>query len=96
MSRSPSEPPRPEISRDPDAPAASETDRSHRRPQSTRRDPAAAAARAARHPRGDNETYALVIPEGTQFVAVLNNDLSTAQSREGDRFTMTVRAPGAI
>lgn len=41
----------------------------------------------------NNETYALVIPDGTQFVAVLNNDLSTAQSNKGDRFTMTVRAP---
>jgi hypothetical protein len=33
------------------------------------------------------------IGNGTQFVAVLNNDLSTAQSREGDAFTMTVREP---
>jgi hypothetical protein len=40
-----------------------------------------------------NETYALTIPEGTQFVAVLNNNLSTAESQEGDPFTMTVRAP---
>jgi YMGG-like Gly-zipper len=37
---------------------------------------------------------ALIIPNGTQLVAVLDNDLSTAQSREGDRFRMTVRAPG--
>lgn len=36
----------------------------------------------------------LIIPNGTQLVAVLNNDLSTAQSREGDRFQLTVRAPG--
>ena len=41
-----------------------------------------------------NETYALTIPEGTQFVAVLNNNLSTAESQEGDPFTMTVRSPG--
>jgi YMGG-like Gly-zipper len=40
-----------------------------------------------------NETYALTIPEGTQFVAVLNTNLSTAESQEGDPFTMTVRAP---
>jgi hypothetical protein len=40
-----------------------------------------------------NETYILNIPEGTQFVAVLNNNLSTAESQEGDPFTMTVRAP---
>ena len=36
----------------------------------------------------------LVIPNGAQFVGVLNNNLSTAQSHEGDRFTMTVRSPG--
>jgi hypothetical protein len=35
-----------------------------------------------------------VIPNGTQIVAVLNNDLSTQNVREGDRFTMTVRSPG--
>jgi hypothetical protein len=39
------------------------------------------------------DVYVLVIPSGTQFVATLNNDLTTAQTREGDRFTMTVRAP---
>jgi hypothetical protein len=35
-----------------------------------------------------------VIPNGTQIVAVLNNDLSTQNVREGERFTMTVRSPG--
>jgi hypothetical protein len=35
----------------------------------------------------------LIVPNGTQLVGVLNNDLSTAQSHEGDRFTMTVRSP---
>jgi YMGG-like Gly-zipper len=35
-----------------------------------------------------------VIPNGTQLVAVLNNDLSTQNVREGERFTMTVRSPG--
>ena len=35
-----------------------------------------------------------IIPNGTQVVAVLNNDLSTQNVREGDRFTMTVRSPG--
>ena len=34
-----------------------------------------------------------VIPNGTQLVGVLNNDLSTQNVREGDRFTMTVRSP---
>jgi hypothetical protein len=33
-----------------------------------------------------------VIPNGTQLVAVLNNDLSTQNVREGERFTMTVRS----
>lgn len=35
-----------------------------------------------------------VVPDGTQIVAVLNNDLSTQNVREGERFTMTVRSPG--
>lgn len=35
-----------------------------------------------------------VIPNGTQLVAVLNNDLNTQNVREGERFTMTVRSPG--
>jgi hypothetical protein len=39
------------------------------------------------------EVYALLIPDGTQFVATLNNDLSTAQTHQGDRFTMTVHSP---
>jgi hypothetical protein len=45
-------------------------------------------------PESRTETYALTIPEGTQFVATLNNNLSTAESQEGDPFTMTVRSPG--
>ena len=39
-------------------------------------------------------TGEFVIPNGTQLVAVLNNDLSTQNVREGERFTMTVRSPG--
>jgi hypothetical protein len=35
-----------------------------------------------------------VVPNGTEVVGVLNNDLSTQNVREGDRFTMTVRSPG--
>lgn len=35
-----------------------------------------------------------VVPNGVQMVAVLNNDLSTQNVREGERFTMTVRSPG--
>ncbi|HKR02890.1 MAG TPA: YMGG-like glycine zipper-containing protein [Pyrinomonadaceae bacterium] len=40
-----------------------------------------------------NDAYILSVPEGTRFVAVLDNNLSTSQSQKGDRFTMTVRAP---
>jgi hypothetical protein len=43
--------------------------------------------------RSDGGVYVLIVPNGTQLVAVLNDDLSTAQSREGDPFTMTVRGP---
>ena len=35
-----------------------------------------------------------IIPDGTQIVAVLNNQLTTETVREGERFTMTVRSPG--
>ncbi len=35
-----------------------------------------------------------VVPNGTQVVGVLNNDLSTQNVSEGERFTMTVRSPG--
>jgi hypothetical protein len=45
-------------------------------------------------PTGTGRDDELLIPNGTQLVAVLNNDLSTAQSREGDRFRLTVRGPG--
>jgi predicted kinase len=43
---------------------------------------------------GDVATGTFVVPNGTQLVAVLNNDLSTQNVREGERFTMTVRSPG--
>jgi predicted kinase len=43
---------------------------------------------------GDVATGTFVVPNGTQIVAVLNNDLSTQNVREGERFTMTVRSPG--
>ncbi|HEY0323585.1 MAG TPA: YMGG-like glycine zipper-containing protein [Pyrinomonadaceae bacterium] len=41
----------------------------------------------------ERNTSVFTIGRGTQFVAVLNNNLSTQQSREGDPFTMTVRQP---
>ena len=39
-------------------------------------------------PSGD-----FVVPDGTRFVAVLDNALSTTNAREGDRCTMTARSP---
>ena len=36
----------------------------------------------------------LTVPNGTQLITILNNDLSTAESHEGDRFSLTVRSPG--
>jgi hypothetical protein len=35
----------------------------------------------------------VLVPDGTQLVAVLNDDLSTKDARDGDRFTLTVRSP---
>lgn len=35
-----------------------------------------------------------VVPNGMQLVGVLNQDLSTRNIQENDRFTMTVRSPG--
>jgi hypothetical protein len=43
---------------------------------------------------GGGVSGSFVVPNGTQLVGVLNNDLSTQNVREGDRFTMTVRSPG--
>ncbi len=43
---------------------------------------------------GNTTAGSFIIPNGTEIVAVLNNDLSTQNVREGDRFTMTVRSPG--
>jgi len=41
-----------------------------------------------------NPSGSWIVPSGTEIVAVLNNDLSTQNAHEGDRFTMTVRSPG--
>lgn len=43
---------------------------------------------------GGVATGTFTVPNGTELVAVLNNDLSTQNVREGERFTMTVRSPG--
>jgi hypothetical protein len=40
-----------------------------------------------------NRNDGYVITNGTTFIATLNNDLNTRNSREGDRFTLTVREP---
>ncbi|MBC7909968.1 MAG: hypothetical protein H7Y30_05680, partial [Pyrinomonadaceae bacterium] len=34
-----------------------------------------------------------IVPNGVQLVAVLNDNLSTKEARDNDRFTMTVRSP---
>jgi hypothetical protein len=39
------------------------------------------------------ESDVFVVANGLQFVADLNQDLTTAQAREGDRFTLNVRQP---
>lgn len=39
-------------------------------------------------PRGS-----FVVPDGTQLAAVLNDNLSTKQARDGDRFSLTVQSP---
>lgn len=43
--------------------------------------------------RVDRRTQRFAIPNGTVLTAVLNQDLTTRQANEGDRFTMTVRSP---
>lgn len=37
-----------------------------------------------------------IVPNGERLVAVLNDDVSTANAREGDRFTLTVREPSNL
>lgn len=43
--------------------------------------------------RNDRGNQRFAIPNGTVLTAVLNQDLTTRQANEGDRFTMTVRSP---
>lgn len=45
------------------------------------------------YPQTGTTSGDFVVPNGTQLVAVLNDNLSTRQVREGDRFTMTVNQP---
>lgn len=46
------------------------------------------------NPGGVVATGDFVVPNGTQLIGVLNQDLSTRNLQENDRFTMTVRSPG--
>jgi hypothetical protein len=46
-----------------------------------------------KHPAAGPSRGGVLVPDGTQLVAVLNENLSTEQSRDGDRFTLTVRSP---
>ncbi len=43
---------------------------------------------------GDVATGDFIVPNGMQLLGVLNQDLSTRNVQENDRFTMTVRSPG--
>jgi hypothetical protein len=45
------------------------------------------------YPAAGPSRGSVLVPDGTQLVAVLNENLSTKQSRDGDRFTLTVRSP---
>jgi hypothetical protein len=63
-------------------------------PPSTSRNTPQPVSPAPPLPERSNDVYAFIVPEGMQFVAVLNNDLSTSNTREGDRFSLTVREPG--
>jgi hypothetical protein len=45
--------------------------------------------------RQPNYNSSFHVPNGTRLVAVLNTGLATERTRDGDRFTMTVRTPSA-
>jgi hypothetical protein len=45
------------------------------------------------YPTTGSSNNGYIITNNTTFIATLNNDLNTRNSREGDRFTMTVREP---
>jgi hypothetical protein len=42
---------------------------------------------------GAGYSGSFIAPNGTQLVALLNNDLNTKRAREGDRFSLTVHSP---
>jgi hypothetical protein len=43
--------------------------------------------------RGDRASGDFILSDGTRLVAVLDNDLNTSETSEGERFTMTVSSP---
>ncbi|HEX4951040.1 MAG TPA: DUF3011 domain-containing protein [Blastocatellia bacterium] len=45
------------------------------------------------YPPINSERGTFAVPDGTQLIAVLSNNLSTKQTRDGEQFTLTVRSP---
>ncbi|HYP01124.1 MAG TPA: YMGG-like glycine zipper-containing protein [Pyrinomonadaceae bacterium] len=64
--------------------------------QSQQQRPAPPVIRSREPERRPPAYEGFVIGNNTQFVATLNDDLSTSNSREGDRFTLTVREPSVF
>jgi hypothetical protein len=50
--------------------------------------------KGAEYPNVGSVNGDFIVPNNTQLVAVLDSELSTQNTRENDRFTMTVRSPG--
>jgi len=48
------------------------------------------------YPTSGNSGTEFIVPNGQVLVAALNDDVSTATAREGDRFTLTVRSPSNL
>jgi hypothetical protein len=48
------------------------------------------------YPTSSGASTEFIVPNGELVVAVLNDDVSTATAREGDRFTLTVRQPSSL
>ena len=51
--------------------------------------------RDRRDGNSERRNGSFLIPDGTQLNTVLENDLTTKNTRDGDRFTLTVRSPSA-
>ena len=62
--------------------------------QQTRPAPPVIRERVPRPPAPVDDGF--VIGDNTQFIATLDNPLSTSNAREGDRFTLTVREPSVF